>query len=76
MEHVIVKFTIEEAKSLMDVLLIQPNRYQSRALNKVQKALDEVRKKMQPKSWWCQQCSQEVYSLRCKYCGKSETEES
>lgn len=28
------------------------------------------------KSWWCQPCSQEVYSLRCKYCGKSEAEEN
>lgn len=28
------------------------------------------------KSWWCQSCSQEVYALRCKYCGKSEAEES
>lgn len=27
-------------------------------------------------SWWCQPCSQEVYTLRCKYCGKSESEES
>lgn len=33
-------------------------------------------KPKKPRSWWCQPCSQEVYSLRCKYCGKSEEEES
>lgn len=41
---------------------------------KMKPLLDALRKKV--KSWWCDQCSQESYSLRCKYCGKAEDEEN
>lgn len=27
-------------------------------------------------SWWCQPCSQESYTVRCKYCGKTEAVET
>lgn len=26
------------------------------------------------RSWWCDQCSVEVYDLRCQHCGKTKRE--
>jgi hypothetical protein len=34
-----------------------------------------IQKVLAVRSWWCQRCSQEIYSLRCKYCGKAEDED-
>lgn len=36
----------------------------------------ERKSKRTPPSWYCDRCQAEIYSLRCKYCGKSEEEKA
>lgn len=50
----------------------------SKLAHSCQETMDEIERRAadlpEPHSWYCDQCSVEVYALRCSHCGKTKRE--